>query len=258
MLAIGDVVFGEGIPVIIAGPCAIEDREQYFAVAQEVKRHGVRILRGGAYKPRTSPHAFQGLQEAGLELIKEVRDTTGLLIVTEAMDTETVDAVCEACDIVQIGTRNMTNYSLLKKVGRTGKPVLLKRGFMSTIQEFVQAAEYLVKEGNNQVILCERGIRTFETETRNTLDLSAVPVLRKLTAHPVIVDPSHSTGRGDLVIPMTKAALAAGADGVMIEVHPNPRKALCDGVQSLDFTAFGELMNEVNYLMPYLRRDGRP
>jgi len=258
MFAIGDVVFGQGDPVIIAGPCAIENREQYFAVAQEVKRRGVRVLRGGAYKPRTSPNAFQGLREEGLELIREVKNATGLLIVTEAMDTDTLDAVCEVCDIIQIGTRNMANYSLLKKVGKTGKPVLLKRGFMATIQEFVQAAEYLVKEGNHRILLCERGIRTFETETRNTLDLSAVPLLRMLTTHPVIVDPSHSTGRGDLVIPMTRAALAAGADGVMIEVHPNPRKALCDGVQSLDFAAFGELMDEVNRLLPYLRRDGRP
>jgi 3-deoxy-7-phosphoheptulonate synthase len=258
MFAIADVVFGEGNPVIIAGPCAIESREQYFAVAQEVKRRGVKILRGGAYKPRTSPHAFQGLHEAGLELIKEVKAATGMLIVTEAMDTETVDAVAEVCDIIQIGARNMSNYSLLKKAGKIGKPVLLKRGFMATIHEFVQASEYLVKEGNHRVILCERGIRTFETETRNTLDLSAVPLLHKLTSHPVIVDPSHSTGRGDLVIPMTRAALAAGADGVMVEVHPNPRKALCDGLQSLDFTAFAELMTEVDRLLPYLRRDGRP
>ena len=258
MLSVEDVVFGGGKPVVIAGPCAIENREQYFAVAQEVQRRGIRILRGGAFKPRTSPHAFQGLGEKGLELIKEVKQATGLLIVTEAMDTETVDAVAAVCDIIQIGTRNMANYSLLKKVGNTGKPVLLKRGFMATIDEFVNAAEYFVKEGNDRVILCERGIRTFETQTRSTLDISAVPLLKKLTSHPVIVDPSHSTGRGDLVIPMTCAALAAGADGVIVEVHPNPRKALCDGIQSLDFPAFGRLMDEVDRLLPYLSRNEHP
>jgi 3-deoxy-7-phosphoheptulonate synthase len=257
MFSIGDVVIGGGKPVVIAGPCAIESREQYFAVAQEVQRRGVKILRGGAFKPRTSPHAFQGLGEEGLELIREVRQATGLLIVTEAMDTETVDKVVEVCDIIQIGARNMANFSLLKKVGKIGKPVLLKRGYMATIDEFVLAAEYLTKEGDQQIILCERGIRTFETRTRNTLDLSAVPLLKMLTPHPVFVDPSHSTGRGDLVIPMTRAALAAGADGVMVEVHPNPRKALCDGLQSLDFPTFNLLMNEVESLIPYLTRDGK-
>ena len=258
MVTVGDVVFGEGKPVIIAGPCAIENREQYFAVAQEVKKRGIRILRGGAYKPRTSPHAFQGLGEEGLELIREVKRELRMIIVTEAMDTETVDDVADVCDIIQIGARNMTNFSLLKKVGKIGKPVLLKRGFMSTINEFVHAAEYITKEGNDQVILCERGIRTFETHTRNTLDLSAVPILKTLTTHPVIVDPSHSTGRNELVTPMTKAALAAGADGVIVEVHPNPRKALCDGLQSLDFPAFGRLMDEIERLLPYLSKDGRP
>jgi 3-deoxy-7-phosphoheptulonate synthase len=257
MFLIGDIVIGGGKPIVIAGPCAIESREQYFAVAEVVQRHGVRILRGGAYKPRTSPHAFQGLGEAGLALIQEIRQITGLLTVTEAMDTETVEKVCAVCDIVQIGARNMANYSLLKKIGKTGKPVLLKRGYMATIDELVLAAEYLVKEGNNQIILCERGIRTFETRTRNTLDISAVPLLKMLTPHPVFVDPSHSTGRGDLVIPMTRAALAAGADGVMVEVHPNPRKALCDGLQSLDFPTFDLLMKEVESLMPYLTRDGK-
>ena len=257
MFLIGDVVIGGGKPLVIAGPCAIESREQYFAVAQEVQRRGVRILRGGAYKPRTSPHAFQGLGEEGLVLIQEVRKATGLLIITEAMDTETVEAVAAVCDIIQIGARNMSNFSLLKKVGKIGKPVFLKRGYMATIDEFVLAAEYLVKEGNHQVILCERGIRTFETRTRNTLDISAVPLLKMLTPHPVFVDPSHSTGRGDLVIPMTRAALAAGADGVIVEVHPNPRKALCDGLQSLDFPTFNLLMNEVESLIPYLTQDGK-
>jgi 3-deoxy-7-phosphoheptulonate synthase len=257
VVSVGDVVIGEGNPVVIAGPCAIESREQYLAVAQEVQRRGVKILRGGAYKPRTSPYTFQGLGEEGLGLIREVKAATGLLIVTEVMDTDTADAVCQVCDMVQIGARNMTNYSLLKKVGKTGKPVLLKRGYMATIEEFILAAEYLVKEGNDQVILCERGIRTFETMTRSTLDLSAVPLLKKMTSHPVIVDPSHSTGRGDLVIPMSRASLAAGADGLIVEVHPNPRKALCDGIQSLDFSDFGKLMDEVERLLPYLSRDGR-
>jgi len=257
MFSIGDIVIGGAKPVVIAGPCAIESREQYFAVAQEVQRRGIRILRGGAYKPRTSPHAFQGLGEEGLTLIQEVRLATGLLIITEVMDTETLEKVGAVCDIIQIGARNMSNFSLLKKVGKFGKPVMLKRGYMATIDEFVLAAEYLVKEGNHQVILCERGIRTFETRTRNTLDISAVPLLKMLTPHPVFVDPSHSTGRGDLVIPMTRAALAAGADGVMVEVHPNPRKALCDGLQSLDFPTFNLLMNEVESLIPYLTREGK-
>ena len=258
MFSIGDIVVGGKKPFLIAGPCAIESREQYFAVAQEVQRRGIKILRGGAFKPRTSPHSFQGLGDEGLELIREVRESTGLLIVTEAMDTDQVERVSEASDIIQIGSRNMSNFSLLVKVARTGKPVLLKRGYMATIDEFILASEYLIKEGNKRVILCERGIRTFETMTRNTLDLSAVPLLKKMTTHTVIVDPSHSTGRGDLVSPMTIAALAAGADGVMLEVHPNPRKALCDGLQSLDFQQFNTLIDEVERLLPYLSRNEHP
>lgn len=258
MFAIGDVVFGGKEPILIAGPCAIESREQYFAVAQEIRRRGIKVLRGGAFKPRTSPHSFQGLGTVGLELIRELRKSTQMLIVTEAMDTDQVELVSQVCDIIQIGSRNMSNFSLLVKVARTGKPVLLKRGFMATIDEFILASEYLVKEGNDRVILCERGIRTFETMTRNTLDLSAVPLLKKMTTHPVIVDPSHSTGRGDLVGPMTLASLTAGADGVMLEVHPNPRKALCDGLQSLDFPQFNTLMDDVERLLPYLSRNERP
>lgn len=258
MFAIGDIVFGDKEPILIAGPCAIESREQYFAVAQEVQRRGIKVLRGGAFKPRTSPHSFQGLGAEGLELIRELRQSTQMLIVTEAMDTDQVEPVSQVCDIIQIGARNMSNFSLLVKAARTGKPVLLKRGYMATIDEFILASEYFVKEGNDQVILCERGIRTFETMTRNTLDLSAVPLLKKMTTYPVIVDPSHSTGRGDLVSPMTLAALAAGADGVMLEVHPNPRKALCDGLQSLDFTQFNTLMDDVERLLPYLSRNQRP
>ncbi len=258
MFSIGDTVIGGKKPFLIAGPCAIESREQYFAVAQEIQRRGIKILRGGAFKPRTSPHSFQGLGDQGLELIREVQKSTGLLIVTEVIDTDQVESVSAVCDIIQIGSRNMSNFSLLVKVARTGKPVLLKRGYMATIDEFILASEYLVKEGNDRIILCERGIRTFETMTRNTLDLSAVPLLKKMTSHPVIVDPSHATGRGDLVNPMTVAALAAGADGVMLEVHPNPRKALCDGLQSLDFAQFNTLMDDVERLLPYLSRNEHP
>ncbi|MHB0976802.1 MAG: 3-deoxy-7-phosphoheptulonate synthase [Candidatus Aquicultorales bacterium] len=234
--------------VIIAGPCAIESREQADEVAAAVAAAGVKVLRGGAYKPRTSPYSFQGLEEEGLKILAEVGAKYGLLTVTEVTDTEHAERVLRYVDIVQIGTRNMANFSLLKKIGKLtsadGRPVILKRGFSSTIEEWLLASEYITGAGNPNVILCERGIRTFETATRFTLDLSAVPVVKKLSSHPIIVDASHSTGTRDMVIPMSRAAIAAGADGIMVEVHPNPKKALCDGAQSLTLDQFSQLIQE--------------
>lgn len=243
---------------MIAGPCAVESREQLMAVAEAVSKTGVKVLRGGAYKPRTSPYTFQGLEEEGLKLLAEAGETYGLKTVTEVTDTEHAEIVLEYVDVVQIGTRNMANFSLLKKIGRLtsvdGRPVILKRGFASTIEEWLLATEYITGAGNPNVILCERGIRTFETATRFTLDLSAIPVVKKLSSHPIIVDASHSTGSRDMVAPMSRAAIAAGADGVMIEVHPNPKKALCDGAQSLTLEQFDHLLSE---LKPIAQAVGR-
>ena len=232
---------GTGV-VIIAGPCAVESHEQLFDTARAVKKAGARILRGGAFKPRSSPYSFQGLGEEGLKLLSSIRAETGLPIVTEVMDTRQVELVGQYADMLQIGSRNMQNYPLLKEVGMTRKPILLKRGMMATIEEFLLAAEYILSQGNENVILCERGIRTFETSTRNTLDLSAVPMLKQLTHLPVIVDPSHGTGIRWMVPAMAKAAVAAGADGLIMEVHYKPEEALCDGHQSLSLDEFSQLM----------------
>lgn len=230
---------------IIAGPCAVESREQILKTAEAVAKAGATMLRGGAFKPRTSPYSFQGLGERGLELLAEAKAKTGLAVVTEVTDQDKVDIVAEVADVIQIGSRNMYNYPLLRKVARTGKPVLLKRGLSATITEWLQAAEYILLEDNPQVILCERGIRTFETYTRNTLDLGGLAAVKHLSSFPVIVDPSHGTGRRELIKPLAKAAVAAGADGLLIEVHPDPDRALSDGPQSLDLEEFASLVKEV-------------
>jgi 3-deoxy-7-phosphoheptulonate synthase len=231
--------------VIIAGPCAVESEEQLFETARAVKKYGAKILRGGAFKPRSSPYSFQGLGEEGLKLLSAIRNETGLPVVTEVMDTRQIELVSGYADMLQIGSRNMHNYPLLKEAGMCRKPVLLKRGMMATIEEFLLAAEYILNQGNDQIILCERGIRTFETSTRNTLDLSAVPMLKRLSHLPVIVDPSHGTGLRWMVPAMAKAAVAAGADGLIMEVHYNPEKALCDGQQSLSLDEFNQLMADL-------------
>jgi 3-deoxy-7-phosphoheptulonate synthase len=229
---------------MMAGPCTVESYEQTLATAQAVKASGAAILRGGAYKPCTSPYSFQGLGVEGLKILKEVSQQTGLPVITEVMDPRNVEQVCEYADILQIGTRNMQNYDLLREVGRCRTPVMLKRGMWAKIEEWLQAAEYIYLGGNHAVMLCERGIRTFETHTRNTLDLSAVPAVKQLSHLPVIVDPSQGTGKSSLVASMTKAAIACGADGLIIEVHPQPDKAIKDGAQSLTFDSFSQLMEE--------------
>ncbi len=240
----GNIIGGKKIQVI-AGPCAVENRTILMTIAEKVKDAGATFIRGGAFKPRTSPYSFQGLGEEGLKYLAEVRKKTGLPVVTEVMDPRDMEVIAKYADIIQIGARNMQNFRLLLEVGTSTKPVLLKRGLSATIKEWLMAAEYIMSKGNRNVILCERGIRTFETATRNTLDLSAVPVLKKLTHLPVVVDPSHGVGRWDLVAPMAKAAIAAGADGLMIEVHTNPEEALSDGEQSLRPNDFKKLMKEL-------------
>lgn len=245
VFSVGDVEFGGNQIPIMAGPCAVESREQMLETARLVKAAGARILRGGAFKPRTSPYVFQGLEEEGLKMMAEAREQTGLLIITEVVDPRDVELVAQYSDIIQIGARNMQNFFLLKEVAKTNRPVLLKRGLSATIEEWLMAAEYLMAGGNYQVILCERGIRTFETATRNTLDLSAVALVKQLSHLPVVVDPSHATGLRQLVAPMSKAAIAAGADGLIIEVHPNPEEALCDGPQSLTPESFDLLMRDL-------------
>lgn len=240
---------------VIAGPCSVEGREEIMEVAEEVKKAGASALRGGAFKPRTSPYSFQGLGEEGLKLLKEAKKKTGLPIVTEALDTRDVELVAKYADVIQIGARNMQNFMLLREVGKAGKPVLLKRGAGNTIEELLMSAEYILSEGNHNVILCERGIRTIETYTRNTLDLSAVPVIKKLSHLPVVVDPSHGTGKWDLVPAMTKAAVAVGADGLIIEVHPHPDEALSDGPQSLKPDTFGQLMKELKLVAKAVGRE---
>ena len=229
---VGGVLIGGSHLVVMAGPCAVESREQLLQSAEIVKKAGAHFLRGGAYKPRTSPYAFQGLEVRGLEMLAEAREKTGLKIVTEVVDVESVSVVSDYADMLQIGSRNMQNFQLLKTVGKTNKPVLLKRGLSATINEWLNAAEYIMSEGNYNVVLCERGIRTYEEYTRNTLDLSAVAAVKNISHLPIIVDPSHGTGRWELVGPMSRAGIAAGADGLMIEVHPNPAEALSDGKQS--------------------------
>src|SRR5438477_11401656 len=230
---------------LIAGPCTVESREVTLQTARIVRDAGATLFRGGAYKPRTSPYAFQGLGQEGLRLLAEAKAETGLPIVTELMDQRDIDPILEVADVIQVGARNMQNYSLLAEVGRSGRPVLLKRGFSSTLEELLMAAEYILKEGNPQVMLCERGIRTFETAYRFTLDLMAVPVLKELTHLPVIVDPSHAAGRRDLVMPLSLAAAAVGADGVIVEVHPNPDQAICDGPQQLVTDDFADYVERV-------------
>ncbi|PYV17099.1 MAG: 3-deoxy-7-phosphoheptulonate synthase [Acidobacteria bacterium] len=240
-----EVTIGGKKLAIIAGPCAIESREQAFAAAERVRRAGARLFRGGAFKPRTSPYSFQGLGEEGLKILAEVRERFGLAIVTETIDSETCELVEEYADVLQVGARNMQNFSLLKRVGRSKKPVLLKRGMSATLEEFLMAAEYILSEGNYNVILCERGSRTFADHTRNTLDLSVIPGAKDLSHLPIIADPSHGTGRRDKVTPLARAAVAVGADGLIVEVHPHPDRALSDGFQSLYPEQFEELMAEV-------------
>jgi len=240
----GISIGGQAI-VVMAGPCSVESEAQVREVADAVKAAGAKILRGGAFKPRTSPYAFQGLKEQGLKYLADARKRTGLPVVTEVLETESVELVAQYADILQIGARNIQNFTLLRRVGEMGEPVLLKRGMATSIQEFLLSAEYILAAGNPNVILCERGIRTFETTTRFTLDLNAVPVLKKLSHLPVVVDPSHGTGHWDLVAPMAKGAVACGADGLIIEVHPNPEEALSDGPQSLKPSKFVQLMREL-------------
>lgn len=235
----------EGNPIFIAGPCSVESREQIISTAMALKDKGVHILRGGVFKPRTSPYDFQGLGEEGLKYLKEASEMTGLPIVTEVMDEQNLGMILKEADIIQIGSRNMHNYSLLKAVGKIDKPVLLKRGMSATINEWIMAAEYIASYGNKDIILCERGIRTFDTYTRNTLDLAAVPIMKSETGLPVIVDPSHATGKRELIGPMSKAALACGADGLMIEVHIDPDTALCDGPQSLTPDEYEKVINSL-------------
>jgi 3-deoxy-7-phosphoheptulonate synthase len=255
VIDINGVLIGGRRIQVMAGPCAVENREMLLQVAAEVKEAGVRIVRGGAFKPRTSPYAFQGLGLEGLKYLAEARDKTGLLVVTELMDPRDLEMVGEYTDIIQIGARNMQNFRLLTEVGKQRKPVILKRGLSATIKELLMSAEYIMVQGNHQVILCERGIRTFETATRNTLDLNAVPLLKQLTHLPVIVDPSHGVGKWDLVAPMARAAIAAGADGLIIEVHPNPEEALSDGEQSLKPKVFRDLMTSVRAVAAAVGRE---
>jgi 3-deoxy-7-phosphoheptulonate synthase len=250
---VGGVEIGEGRrPVMAAGPCAVESESQILKTARAVKQAGADLLRGGAFKPRTGPHTFQGLREEGLKLLALAGRETGLPIVTEVMSPDNVGLVAEYADLLQVGARNMQNFDLLRELGRAGRPVLLKRGMSATLEEFLAAAEYILAEGNPHVILCERGIRTFETATRNTLDLAIVPLIKELSHLPVMVDPSHATGKRSLVAPMSKAALVAGAHGVLVEVHPEPEKALSDGPQSLTFSGFSQLMQELRALYTFL------
>lgn len=239
------IIGGDKNLAIIAGPCSVESREQIIEVANGVKKYGAKLLRGGAYKPRTSPYSFQGMGLDGLKLLKEAKDETGLPIVSEIMSASHLDQFIEYVDVLQVGARNMQNFELLKQLGRVNKPILIKRGLANTIEELLMSAEYVMSEGNDKVILCERGIRTYETYTRNTLDISAIPALKKLTHLPVIVDPSHATGVAWMVEPMAKAAVAAGADGIIVEVHNNPKAALCDGPQSLTVDEFGNLIGKL-------------
>jgi len=250
VVRLDDLAIGGANPaVVMAGPCSVESFEQLDRVARQLKKRGVRVLRGGAFKPRTSPYSFQGLKEKGLEILQLVAAKHGLITVTEVLDPRDVGLVSDHADILQVGTRNMFNYELLKELGRCRKPLLIKRGFMATLEEFLQAAEYVYHRGNTRIILCERGIRTFERWTRNTLDISAVPILKSESHLPVVVDVSHSTGRKDIVSPVSRAALAAGADGLMVEVHHRPRVALSDSGQQLDLPCFGRLMNDLDPLL---------
>jgi len=249
-----DAAIGGRELAVIAGPCSVESREQAFAIAEPVAAAGAQFFRGGAYKPRTSPYAFQGLGLEALKIMAEIRDKFGLRIVTEALDAETLELVAEWADVVQIGARNMQNFSLLKKAGRLRKPVMVKRGLSATLEEFLMAAEYVMSEGNYEVILCERGVRTFADHARNTLDLSVVPAVKRVSHLPILVDPSHGTGRRDSVLPMARAAVATGADGVMVEVHNQPELALSDGPQSIYPAQFREMMGEIERIAPVVHR----
>ena len=242
--AVNGVTIGKDL-MLVAGPCAVENREQIFTISEYLAKKNIKFLRGGAYKPRTSPYSFQGLKTEGLQLLREAGDKYGLAVVSEIMSIDKIDELVSYADILQVGTRNMQNYPLLKALGKCGKPILLKRGMSSTIEEWLLAAEYIMSSGNERVILCERGIRTFETAARNTLDLNAVPILRRLTHLPVIVDPSHATGKRWMVAPMSYAGVAAGADGIMVEVHPKPEEAWSDGEQSLTLPMFSRLAGEL-------------
>ncbi len=247
------VKFGDGQPpVIIAGPCSVESEVQMLSAARLVKENGAQMLRGGAFKPRTGPHSFQGLGVEGLKYLRQAGDAEGLPVITEVMRIEQIETICRYADVLQVGARNMQNFDLLKEVGKSGHPILLKRGLSATIEEFLSAAEYILSEGNPRVILCERGIRTFEKATRNTLDLSVVPLIREMSHLPIVVDPSHATGKRSLVGPMAKAAIVVGAHGIMIEVHPNPDQALCDGAQSLNGEDFSKLVAELARLQNFL------
>ncbi len=255
IVRIDDLEIGGPEFIVMAGPCSVENEEQLMESAYIAKKGGAHILRGGAFKPRTSPYSFQGLEEEGLKLLKKAREKTGMPVVTEVLNTTDVDLVEEYGDILQIGARNIQNFALLKKVGHSRKPVLLKRGMMTTIEELLMSAEYIISSGNDKVILCERGIRTFETATRNTLDISAVPVLKELTHLPITVDPSHAAGHWKYVIPLARCAVAVGADGLLIEVHPEPEKAFSDGIQSLKPEKFYQLMEEVRILEKITRQE---
>jgi len=254
VVRVNDRALGGGMFALIAGPCSVESEEQYLKAARRVKQAGASMLRGGAYKPRTSPYSFQGLGEEGLKIMAAAREETGLPIVTELMDPRDVETVLKYADVIQIGTRNMQNFHLLSEVGKVERPVLLKRGMSATVEELLMAAEYILKEGNADVILCERGIRTFETATRFTLDLAAIPVIKKQCHLPVVVDPSHATGKRELVLPLSLAAVAVGADGLLVETHPDPEEALCDGSQSLPVDQFTAYAAEVRR---YVEMTGR-
>jgi 3-deoxy-7-phosphoheptulonate synthase len=254
VVKVGGVSVGGPGLVVVAGPCAVESREQLLTVARALKAAGAHLLRGGAYKPRTSPYSFQGLGEEGLKLLAEAREATGLPIVTEALDTESLELVERYADAIQIGARNMQNFSLLKRAGRSRKPVVLKRGLSATLEEFLMSAEYILAEGNYQVILCERGVRTFSDFSRNTLDLAVVPAVKSMSHLPILVDPSHGTGRRDKVAPLSRAAAAVGADGLMIEVHHDPNRALSDGPQSITPDMFEELMRDLRQIAPVIGR----
>ncbi|HEY1767538.1 MAG TPA: 3-deoxy-7-phosphoheptulonate synthase [Terracidiphilus sp.] len=249
-----DAAIGGRDLAVVAGPCSIESREQAFAIAEQVAAAGAQFFRGGAYKPRTSPYAFQGLGLEALKIMSEIRERFGLRIITEALDSETLELVAEWADVIQIGARNMQNFSLLKKAGRLRKPVLVKRGLSATLEEFLMAAEYVMSEGNYEVILCERGVRTFADHARNTLDLSIVPAIKRASHLPILVDPSHGTGRRDSVLPMARAAVATGADGVMVEVHNHPEAALSDGPQSIYPQQFRDMMGEIEQIAPIVLR----
>jgi 3-deoxy-7-phosphoheptulonate synthase len=255
VITVRQVTIGGGEPVVMAGPCAVESEEQTLAIAQIVKNHGAQVFRGGAFKPRSSPYTFQGLGEEGLKILRKVREETGLPVVTEATDHDNIEMVEEYADIIQIGARNMQNYSLLRRAGLCTKPILLKRGLAATIEELLMSAEYIASEGNPNVILCERGIRTFSDNTRNTLDLSAIPSIKEVSHLPVVVDPSHAAGRREYVIPLSRGAIAVGADGLLVEVHHDPTHALSDGRQSLYPEQFAELMREVKAMARVSERE---